>query len=114
MVEKLKSMQQQTNTGSRAMTKFSGRNWTTVPLDEILVVVADEDEMKSLGQKVEDAEVKKFIEVTDVVLDLKWLTVIFLGKYTTISSRKVSLSSFWKEVQRTRIRQETYYDKAWR
>ena len=74
----------------------------------------DEDEMKSLGQKVEDAEVKKFIEVTDVILDLRWLTVIFSGKYTTIGSRKVSLSPFWKEVQRTRIRQETYYDKAWR
>ena len=29
----------------------------------------DEDEMKSLGQKVEDAEVKKFIEVTDVILN---------------------------------------------
>ena len=28
----------------------------------------DEDEMKSLGQKVEDAEVKKFIEVTKLIL----------------------------------------------
>ena len=73
----------------------------------------DEDEMKSLGQKVEEAEVKKFIEVkmTKVYLSN---SDSHLGEYTTIGSRKVSLSSFWKEVQRTRIRQETYYDKAWR
>ena len=74
----------------------------------------DEDEMKSLGQKVEDAEVKKFIEVTELILNLRWLTFILSGKYTTIGSRKVSLSPFWKEVQRTRIRQKAYYDKAWR